>query len=251
MAREYIDETLELFEKIGDRGSYALTLGNLADWHYLAGNHEAASEACESTIRLANELNNEELICETNIRKARLMWVTDSVAALVLMKRAYEESVKKKWNDLELKSEFYLLEWEILKGRNYDRGLALTRLLRLKKKEPPAEFICRIYKLMGLVQYAGGDQKAARISFMAAYRVARRSDLVYDAREVISLYSSLWPEHKESVGKRMRSLESRILENLDKRLVGQIKISLKRRLRLYLLPVDSLLRKPSTVLEIS
>lgn len=247
-AREYIDRTLQLFEKIGDRGSYALTVGNLADWYYLVGDNDAASQACEQTMQLAHESKNEELICETNIRKARLMFVDDTVNAMAVMKSAYEESVEKKWHDLEMKAEFYLLEWEILKGQYGNRKSALSELSKLKEKEPPPELNCRLNMLRGLLHYTRGDQKEARISLMAAYRIARKSDLVFDSREILSLYGSLWPDRKGSEEKRLRDLELRIFENLDERIVRQIKTSLKRRLYPYLSRTNSPVREPSTAL---
>jgi class 3 adenylate cyclase/tetratricopeptide (TPR) repeat protein len=245
-AREYIDRTLQLFEKIGDRGSYALTVGNLADWYSLVGDNDAASQAYEQTVKLAQELKNEELICETTIRKARLTFVDDTVNAMAVMKSAYEESVEKKWHDLELKAEFYLLEWEILKGRYGNRESVLSELSKLKEKEPPPELNCRINMLKGLLYHTRGDQKEARISLMTAYRIARKSDLVFDSREILSLYGSLRPDHKGSVEKRLRGLELRIFENLDDRIVKKIKTSLKRRLHLCLSLTNSPAKEPST-----
>lgn len=241
---------MQLFEKIGDRGSYTLTIGNLADWYYLIGDNDAAMQVCERTIQLANELKNEELICETNIRKARLMLMGDTGVAVALMKSAYEESVEKKWHDLELKAQFCLLEWEILSGRYDNRESALSRLSRLKEKEPPPELICGINKLRGILQYTKDDQKTARISFMAAYRIARKSDLVCDSWEILSLYGSLWSGYNGPVEKRLRDLELRIFENLDERIIRLIKARLKRWLNLDLSRANSPVKEQSTAVKI-
>jgi class 3 adenylate cyclase/tetratricopeptide (TPR) repeat protein len=249
-AREHIDRTLQLFEKIGDHGSYALTIGNLADWYYLIGDHDAAMRVCERTVQLADELKNDELICETNIRKARLMLMGDADKAVAMMKRAYKESVKKKWHDLELKAEFYLLEWEILNGRCENAESALLKMSELKKKNPPPEFVCGIYKLGGLLQYIGGDRKAARISLMAAYSIARKSDLVYDSLEILNLYGSLWPGHEKPVEKKLKDLKLRIFENLDEPAIQLIKARLKRRLNLYYAQVGPVLKKRPTAVRI-
>lgn len=249
-AREHIDTTLKLFEKIGDRGSFALTVGNLADWYYLIGDADAAMQVCERTIQLADELKNDELICETNIRKARLMFIDDTDDALAVMKRAYEESVKKKWHDLELKAQFHLLEWEILNGQCENAESALSKISKLKEKKPPSEFICGIYKLGGLLQYIRGDRETARISLMAAYRIARKSDLVYDSLEILNLYGSLWPGHEGAVEKRLKDLKPRIFENLDEPTIKMMEVRLERRLNLYYAQANSDVKKQPTVVKI-
>jgi hypothetical protein len=155
--------------------------------------------------------------------------------------------VEKKWHDLEIKAEFYLTESEISNGQYNNWESAFSRLLELKEKEPPPEFICGINKLVGLLQHSKGDKKAARISLLTAYRIARKSDLVCDSWQILSLYGSLWPGYKGPVEKRRRDLELQIFENLDEQIVGLIKARLKRWLNMDLARANSPVKEPSSV----
>jgi class 3 adenylate cyclase/tetratricopeptide (TPR) repeat protein len=233
-AREYADKALGLFRRIDDRNSYALTLGNLVDWHYLTGDYEASAETYKKAMNLAGELANEELVCEMEIRQAKLLAASHTGKALSLMGSALEKSGRKKWRDLELKAEFHMLEIETLYSRAGITQAELGGLERLLRKDLTPELACAAMKIKGLLLFGSGNFRGAGAALMAAYKMARRSDLALDMWEILSIYGSLWKDCAEAAAGRTIALQSRILDGLEERASKLMKSAMTRRIELYI-----------------
>ncbi len=233
MARSYIDKALNLFKSIGDRSSIAMTIGNLSDWYHFMGDKDSERDLNEKALKLAVELGNDELKCEANIRKARSIGGV-TAESLNLLKSANEKSRAKKWHDLEIKSEYHLIEWEVLFGEGGNGMSLIERLETLRAKGPPPEILCGTDRLIALVFYQRGDNEAARVSFMQAYKSSVKSDLVSDRWRILSLYRSFYPDRVRNFESKEKALRERIFEGLDKPSSLMLKARLRRRLDLYL-----------------
>ncbi len=233
MAKLYIDKALDLFETIGDRSAYTMTIGNLSEWHHLIGDKESERNLNEKALELAIELGNDELKCEADIRKARSIGGV-TAESLSLLKRANEESCVKKWHDLEIKSEYYLSEWEVLFGEGANGDFLIDGLNKLKIKEPSPEILCGIDRLIALVHFQNGNSDTARLFFMKAYKTSVISDLLSDRWEILSLYRSFYPESAKNSERKSDALRNRIFEGLDEPTALMLRARLRRRLDLYL-----------------
>jgi class 3 adenylate cyclase/tetratricopeptide (TPR) repeat protein len=243
-AKKYIALALELFEQIGDRDSYALTVGNLADWYYQTGDVESAVSHYERTINLAKQLGNDELVCETNIRMARIMLSRQPSQAQITLRKAYSESVERKWRDLELKAEYLQLEWRILNDLEIDLQSLLREAEELRTKGPGPDQLCAIDILMGILHHRKGDIETARLALIRAYRKACMSDLVLDRWLILSLYGLVGPVSRKGVKRRIEILEARIFENLDKETVDNMKKRFENLVKGYLRNFNTKSEKP-------
>ncbi len=212
-AKDYIERAMGIFIDIDDRDSEALTAGNLADWYALTGDNEKALKECEKALLLAGETENEELICETRIRKARLNF-DRKIDNSLLLESLRREAVERKWRDLELKTEFYMLEEEIQGSRFSYESLALY-LDALDRKDPPPEIKCGIRKIRTVILFKESAFHLARRSLLEAYKISLKSDLVSAAREIILLYAALFELPPFKFQSKIDRLESRMLDGLE------------------------------------
>ena len=234
IARSYIDQAIDLFESIGERSAYAMTIGNLSDWYHFVGDKESERRYADRALKLAADLGNEELVCEMKIRMGRLVGRANAAVLLDLLKRSNHDAVSGKWHDLELKSEYYLCEWEVIFGEDRDSGLLLDKLKKIKSMEPPPEILCGVDRLIGLVYYQNGKSDEARKAFRKAYKLAIKSDLVCDKLEILHLYWSFFPGSVRKLERKSKVLKDRIIEGLDDLTVAMLQKRLKRRHDLYL-----------------
>ncbi len=233
-ARYFIDKALELFEVIGERSAFAMTIGNLSDWYHMIGDKESERRCADQALKLAAELGNEELVCEMRIRMGRLSGGFNMADSLELLKQANREARTGKWHDLELRSEFYLREWEILFEDIQQTDRSLKGLLEIREKNPPPEILCGVDGLIGLAYYQKDKLAESRIAFKNAYRIASKSDLVGHKWEILHLYRSFFPDGVRDFERKRESLMNRIFEELDDSTVSNLKTRLRRRLDLYL-----------------
>ncbi len=232
-ARDYLVKALELFEKIDDKTSISLTVGNWADWYLLVGDRDMALSKCEDSTKLADETDNDELICENHIRKAVITMDSNKTMATELLNKTLNESKQKGWEDLGTKAALELMKIELNSLSDIGKITILPRLNQIEKEDMSPISRCRLRLLFAKLSIMSNETASAQNNILSAYKIARKSDLVYFQWIALKLYAALNGDDQKKISLRTEILEERIFEGLDQDAISAIRGGLIAKLDYY------------------
>ncbi|UCE67019.1 MAG: tetratricopeptide repeat protein [Candidatus Zixiibacteriota bacterium] len=241
-ALEKLFRAKEIFDRIGDQHSSAYTLGDIGFVRYRQGDIEKARELNGAAINKATELNDEELILESRIRRGRIE-VYSEKAEMTEIEKLIDMARKAGSSELEIKATIlriyaYFISSDMRTVRN-----TLNQIDTLEEIKNYPELRLELAVLRIASEYSQGDREKALKLLKDSIRESSSRDLALVVSDLSAVGNAcnLMQKIPEKTGLTIGRYNSRPISGLNESEIEKYRAFQRRTIEFYRKSIESTL----------